>query len=346
MKPSKRHSFSTSTPSPSEEALQAPNLPALTVLIASFNSKATIGKCLSSLLAQKTIQRFEVIVADSSDDDTSAIVAEHFPQVRLLRLQGHHYAGSARNAALAIARGPIVALVDADCMVPPDWVERILAAHQGYPSLAIGGAIDNSARSSVIGWASYFCEFSRWMPCGRLRLMGDVAGASMSYKREVFERYGRFIEGTYCSDTEFHWRLARNGQAVLFDPSILVEHASIESLPHYLAHEFAHGRFFSRVRGRFKGFSRPRKILNSLSSPFIFPVVLARTVHNVLACRAHRLLLWKSFPALTLGIACWCAGEAVGYVDGLRRTIVPLERMDENGKRVSENKTLAGSLDG
>ena len=346
MKPLKTHSFSTPTPSPSEEALQAPNLPALTVLIASFNSKATIGKCLSSLLAQKTTQPFEVIVADSSDDDLPAMVAEHFPQIRLVRLQGRHYAGSARNAALAFARGPIVALVDADCTVPADWVERILAAHRDSPSLAIGGAIDNSARSSMIGWASYFCEFSRWMPCGRLRLMRDVAGTSMSYKREVFERYGRFIEGTYCSDTEFHWRLARNGQAVLFDPSILVEHASIESLPRYLAHEFAHGRFFARVRGRFTGFSRLRKVLYSLSSPFIFLMVLARTVRNVLACRAYRLFLWKAFPALTLGIACWCAGEAVGYVDGLRRSLVPLERTDENGKRISENKTLAGSPDG
>jgi GT2 family glycosyltransferase len=320
-------------------------LPALSVLIASFNSKATIGKCLSSLLAQKTRQPFEVIVADSSHDDTPAMVAKHFPQVRLLRLQGRHYAGSARNAALAFARGPIVALVDADCTVPDDWVERILAAHQSSPSLAIGSAIDNSARSGMIGWASYFCEFSRWMPCGRLRLMGDVAGASMSYKREVFERYGGFIEGTYCSDTEFHWRLARNGQAILFDPSILVEHASIESLPRYLAHEFAHGRFFARVRGRFKGFSRLRKTLYGLSSPFIFPVVLARTVRHVFACRTHRLFLWKALPGLTLGIACWCAGEAVGYVDGLRRSLVPVERMDENGKHVSEDKTFAGSPD-
>jgi len=337
MKPSKRHSFSTPTASPSEEALQALNSPALTVLIASFNSKATIGKCLSSLLAQKTIEPFEVIVADSSDDDTLAMVAEHFPQIRLVRLQGRHYAGSARNAALAIARGPIVALIDADCTVPADWVERILAAHRGSPSLAIGGAIDNSARSSMIGWASYFCEFSRWMPCGRLRLMGDVAGTSMSYKREVFERYGRFIQGTYCSDTEFHWRLARNGQAVLFDPSILVEHAGIESLPRYLAHEFAHGRFFARVRGRFKGFSRPRKVLYGLCSPLVFLMVLARTVRNVLPCRDYRLFLWKAFPALTLGIACWCAGEAVGYFDGLRQSIVPLERMDGNGKLLSED---------
>jgi GT2 family glycosyltransferase len=321
MKPSEIRTFFIPMPAPSKATSQTPSQLALTVLIASFNSQETIEKCLSSLLVQRTSQRFEVIVADSSEDDTPTMVAEHFPQVRLVRLQGRHYAGSARNAALAVAGGAVIALLDADCTVPSDWVERVLAAHQDHPNLAVGGAIGNSADSTTIGWASYFCEFSRWMPCGLLRPMKDVAGASMSYKRQVFEQYGRFIEGTYCSDTEFHWRLAGNGEAIVFDPSILVEHTSIKSLPRYLAHEFIHGRFFAGVRSRFSRFSQLRKAIYSLFAPLIFIVVLARTVRNVLSCRTYRRFLWKALPGLALGTAFWCAGEAAGYFEDMKPNI-------------------------
>ena len=89
-------------------------------------------------------------------------------------------------------------------------------------NLAIGGAVANGTPESLIAWAAFFCEFSQWIPTGRRRYMKDCAGANISYKREVFDKVGVFIEGTYCSDTNFHWRLEEVGHRLLFAPSILV----------------------------------------------------------------------------------------------------------------------------
>lgn len=294
-----------------------PNIPspALSVVVASYNSRATISACLASLRKQAKTPGLEIIVVDSSDDGTADWVGKIFPEVRLVHLQGRHYPGSARNAALALAQAPVVALVDADCTVPPDWSEKVVAAHQNNPDLAIGGVVANVAVAGPVGWASYFCEFSQWMPAGMPRAMDDVAGASMTYKKEVFERYGKFIEGTYCSDTEFHWRLKKDGHRIFFTPGIQVTHHSVESLLRYLSHEFAHGRFFARVRCQFGGLSGVRRFVYGMFSPCFFLVVLARTLGRVLACAEYRKHLISAWPGLMLGVGCWCAGEAMGYLE-------------------------------
>jgi GT2 family glycosyltransferase len=157
------------------------------------------------------------------------------------------FCGDARNWGVSVAKGDIIAFIDTDCVVDDKWVNQIIKAHQS-PDPAIGGAIANGEPSNHVGWAGYFCEFSEWMPETPETFLNDVAGASMSYKRRVFEEVGPFIEGTYCSDTDFHWRLGRVGHRIRFVPSILVYHHRIDSLPRLVNHEYHHGRSFARVR--------------------------------------------------------------------------------------------------
>ena len=284
----------------------------LSVIIASFNSRETIGACLRSLEFQEEPGSFEIIVVDSSSDGTSRLVAERFPKVKLLSYTERKYCGDARNIGISRARGEIIAFIDADCIARPDWIREILRAHQS-PDPAIGGAIASGNPESLVGWGAYFTEFSKWMPGGRPGYMTDIAAANMSYKKRVFREYGSFIEGTYCSDTEFHWRLERDGLLLKFDPSIVVSHRNIEDLASFLKHEVEHGQSFARVRRRAGGFSGSRRIAYS----FLIPLVAAKIfLGRVAANLENRCYLWyflKSLPLVLLGVACWSAGEFLGY---------------------------------
>ncbi|MDH4209712.1 MAG: glycosyltransferase, partial [Anaerolineae bacterium] len=191
--------------------------PALSIVIASYNAEQTIQTCLHSLRSQETDRDFEVIIVDSSTDRTAEIVAKEYPEVGLYRFTERLFCGEARNIGISVARGDIIALTDADCAATMTWVDQIIQAQQSA-HLAIGGAIANSEPSGLVGWAAYFCEFSRWMPSSKSRWLDDIAGANISYKKEAFRTYGPFLEGTYCSDSEFHWRLGRDGQRLLFLP--------------------------------------------------------------------------------------------------------------------------------
>jgi len=169
-----------------------PDKPQLSVIIASYNPGKLIESCLESLKNQNTNQPLEIIVVDSSKDGVSNLIKKAFPDVRLYQFSKRKFCGDARNFGLSVARGEIIAFIDADCTADPNWVNQILRAHQ-FPTLAIGGAIANGNPDSIIGWAAYLCEFSQWMP-GRLPgMIADIAGANMSYKRETFEKHGLFL---------------------------------------------------------------------------------------------------------------------------------------------------------
>lgn len=287
--------------------------PVVSVVIASYNARETIVSCLESLRRQETDKGFEVIVVDSSNDGTGKIILENFPEVQLHVFPERKYCGDARNFVLQVAKGEIIASLDADCVAQKDWVREVSRAHEA-PDPAIGGAIANAQPSGLVAWASYFSEFSRWMPGGSPCRMDDIAGASMSYKRWVFDKVGRYIPGTQCSDTEFHWRLERAGYCLRFEPSILISHRSIGRMKKFLSHEFAHGGSFARVRSRYWGFSLLRRWAYAVFFPLIFVKLSLRVIGYNLRNRVYIGHFLKSLLLLLAGLFAWSLGEANGYI--------------------------------
>lgn len=286
--------------------------PIVSVIIASYNAAATISECLSSLIRQETGTVFEILVVDSSDDDTEAIIRSRFPQVKLLHVPRRLFCGDARNIGLAHCSGQIIAFIDADCVAAPDWIDRIARTHR-EDHLAVGGAIDNHRPANIVSWAAYFCEFSRWMPYGGIRPISDMAAANLSFKRQLLERFGPFIEGTYCSDSEFNWRLKDQGISILFVPAILVRHSSIPTLREYIIHEFYHGRSFARVRSGKNRFSDLKNGMYVLLMPAIFVKLLVERLFYGVRHAAYSIHFLKALPLLIPGIFSWSLGEAAGY---------------------------------
>jgi glycosyltransferase involved in cell wall biosynthesis len=289
--------------------------PALSVVIASYNAGQTIRRCLRSLLSQETKEDFEVIVVDSSTDSTAELIEEEFPEARLYRFAKRKFCGDARNIGVSVARSDIIALTDADCTTARTWVDQILRAHRS-PYLAIGGAIANAEPSGLVSWAAYFCEFSRWMPGSEPRCLDDIAGANMSYKRKALDMYGPFLEGTYCSDSDFHWRLGRDGHRLRFVPQIVVSHHSIDNLREFLQHEFVHGRSFARVRIQARGFSTPRRLAYAVLAPLIPVKIMLQILSNNFRNRVYLIHFLRALPLVFLGIISWSVGEVIGYAGG------------------------------
>ena len=289
----------------------------ISVIVASYNSKGTIEGCLRSLEDQSHYGEVEIIVVDSSTDGTAEFVEEKFPKVRLFNFRERKYCGDARNIGISEAKGDIVAFIDADCIADRNWLEEILSAHQS-PHMAIGGAISNGTPDRCVAWAAFFCEFSQWMPNRHRRYMTDIAGANMSYKREVFAEFGRFIEATYCSDTDFHWRLGQSGHRLLFVPSIVVYHRYLEDWKRYLNHEYEHGQSFARVRVKSRRFSKYKRLAYVLCSPMIALKILLKIGLIHFRNRIYMKYFLKALPMSATGIIFWSMGECIGYAKGQR----------------------------
>lgn len=108
--------------------------PVVTVAMASFNAAAFIEKSLQSALSQSLAQLEIIVVDDASRDDTAervAALAAQDPRVRLEIMPENRGPAAARNRAIDLARGEWLAVVDADDLMHPDRLRRLLEIAEG-----------------------------------------------------------------------------------------------------------------------------------------------------------------------------------------------------------------------
>lgn len=112
--------------------------PFVSVVVVSHNEEKNIRDCLSSLLLLDYNKQFyEIIVVDSSTDSTKQIISE-YPGVVLIDSVSSHL-GIKRNIGFEQSRGEYIAFTDADCIVPPNWLNILLEKFNDRVIAAAGG---------------------------------------------------------------------------------------------------------------------------------------------------------------------------------------------------------------
>jgi cellulose synthase/poly-beta-1,6-N-acetylglucosamine synthase-like glycosyltransferase len=298
-------------PSRSDEQLSV----SVTVLVPAYNASGTIRATLSSLLAQDFEEPYEVIVVDSSSDETPRIIAEEFPMVHLIRRDRQTDPGTARNLGIIRANGEIIACIDADCIALPDWLRRMVTAQRAGHEV-VGGTVENGNPESLIAWAGYLGEFREWLPVGPARLVNHVPTCNISYHRSIFTRFGGFPKFYPQEDLLYHWRLSQHGVPIWFDPNICVRHVHRSMWRAYNQHLRRIGRITARVlklTGEEGVFLARSPVLALMAAPVLPLVKWLRTIGVFMSqqpevLREHALAL---VPFL-LGLYVW----AVGFVEG------------------------------
>jgi GT2 family glycosyltransferase len=280
------------------------------VIVPSFNSRRTIERCLSSLIGQTRRDLFEILVADSSSDGTARLIELQFPDVRLFHFNERTLPGEARNFAVARAGGNILVFLDADCFVEPDWIERVLEAHDGDYA-AVGGALYNGNPQYRSGVAHYLFEFSQWLPGSAPREQEEIPAGCLSMRRWAFDRYGPFPEGTYSGDSVLSWRMRAAGEPLLFAPSIRIFHLHTMGASELLRVKAYHGRCFAWQRSR--RLPRWKRLTFGVLAPGL-PLILFCRVWRRVRGTSLSLEFWKASPLIGLLEIFWCWGEMRGYL--------------------------------
>jgi len=284
----------------------------ISVVIPSYNAQATIHRCLESVFDQDLEAPYEVIVVDSSDDGTAAIIRQEFSQARLLRLERRTSSGGARNHGVGSAKGAYVALTDADCIVARDWLRRLHQRHQEADYAAVGGSIANGTPRSRLGSADYLLAFSEFLPQSPERLVSNIPTCNICYPRRVLDgaRFDVGPQGAFLTsdDRILNWELFRRGDRLLFDPAIQVVHINRTRLRAFLSHQ--------HVLGRSSCWARKRTDLPGrtfLRYPLLGPVIPSLRIARLIArlSRAERsaaLRFLGLFPLIFMGATAWAAG--------------------------------------
>lgn len=96
----------------------------ISVIIPTFNEEENIAQCLVSL-SHQTIPRseYEIIVVDGGSKDKTCEIAKKYAD--LVFTQTSKKVGGARNDGIMASKGEICATTDADCILPPNWIELL-----------------------------------------------------------------------------------------------------------------------------------------------------------------------------------------------------------------------------
>jgi len=230
--------------------------PLVTVIVPCYNSERTIRVCLNAIINQQTSVTFDVIVVDSSSDQTAQIVETEFPSVRLIHLNQRTFAGAARNVGVRATTATYCLMIDSDCVAESDLIERAIARHSEDDYAAVGGSLSNGTPRSVSGWIGYLIEFKEFMPTAPMRLEKGVPTANIMYRRETLEHFGGFDEDMWLAeDILLNWTMYQAGGRILFDPAIKVQHLNRTGWRQVLWYQIDLGRLsaVARKRGKMPG---------------------------------------------------------------------------------------------
>ena len=111
--------------------------PRVSFIMPAYNAAPYIGAALDSLFAQ-TFRRFEAIVANDGSPDTpelERVLAPYLPGIVYLKLEKNAGISAARNAAIRVAKGDLLAFLDCDDGIEPIYLEKQVAAFDADPGL-------------------------------------------------------------------------------------------------------------------------------------------------------------------------------------------------------------------
>ncbi|MBN2432141.1 MAG: glycosyltransferase family 2 protein [Acidobacteria bacterium] len=209
--------------------------PDISVLVCTRNRSGALRACVGSILDSR-YRNFELLIVDQSDDpETAAYVRsldDHRIEYRPTETRG---LSRARNLALRLARSPLVAFTDDDCICDPGWIGEIIREFKENDDIY---GLFGRVRPWGDRWdEGLFChcliddpdERTVAEPVPPHKYLGH--GNNMAYRRELFRRVGLYNTqmgaGTRMKsgeDTDLTFRALRQRLPLKYSPAPLVYH--------------------------------------------------------------------------------------------------------------------------
>jgi len=212
---------------------------AVSVVIVSFNARSDLERCLESLRTPPPQASHEILVVDNNSTDGSAESARGVPGVRVFQQAINVGFARANNAGIRTSTGTALLLLNSDTIVPPGAIDRLLAALDAEPDVAIVGPrlVDGSGRAEL-SFGRMIGPLNEWRQkraarranvesLTRQRRYPDwVSGACLLVRRTDAEAVGLLDERyfMYAEDVDFCAAVRARGRRVLFTPDVEIVH--------------------------------------------------------------------------------------------------------------------------
>lgn len=215
-------------------------LPLVSLIIPTRNGMKLLRQCVESILGKTTYTNYEIIIIDNGSDDRATLrYLEELaarPCVRVIRDARPFNYSALNNAAVKVARGEVLGLINNDVeVINPDWLSEMVS-HALRPEVGAVGArlwyADDTLQHAgvVLGIHGIAEHVHRFLPrnhvgyCGRASLIQSfsaVTGACLLVRKSIYEEVGGLNETELqvaCNDVDFCLRVREAGYRNIWTP--------------------------------------------------------------------------------------------------------------------------------
>ena len=187
--------------------------------MAARNAEAYVEEAIGSLLAQSWTHLELIVVDDGSTDSTNdrlAALAERDPRIRILINETNLGLAASLNRAIDVARGDLLARMDADDIAVPDRLRRQVAAFTADPALVLLGSNVRQISASGHPHETTDLPLDDWtIRCVGLSL-NPFAHPTVMMRAAPFRQTGLRYDASFetTQDWELWLRLMQHGRVV------------------------------------------------------------------------------------------------------------------------------------
>ena len=292
----------------------APNLlgAALTILVPAYNEEASLADTVRSIKEQ-THEVYEVIVIDDCSTDNTAAVAQSLGVTVLRPPKNTGSKAGAQNYGLRHVKTELCMAIDADTVLAPDAIEKLLAAMEHENVVAACGFVLPRyvrtiwERGRYVEYLFAFTFFKRIQNYYGKPLI--ASGCFSAYRTDVLQKLGGWPQRTLAEDMDLTWSFYEAGHDVVFVPEAICYPIEPHNY-HFMSCQlkrWSHG-FLQNVKVHFRGM---------LSVPFLRKAVFVTLWDGVVASLVYLTLI----PLLAILISPFFL---LGYVIDLPAVAVPV----------------------
>ena len=220
--------------------------PLISILIPNKDSSQILTCCIDSILKKSDYQEYEIIIIENNSTEAETFACYERLEaadnrVRVVRYEGEFNYAKITNFGAKFAHGEYLLFLNNDIeVITPHWLTRLVSLCM-RPSTGIVGAKllfpDNTVQHAGVicvqgGGPDHLNKFHDADHPGyveTLRIMQDVSavtGACLITKRTVFDAVDGLDErfAVDYNDTDYCWKVRKEGYLVVFDPSVVLYH--------------------------------------------------------------------------------------------------------------------------
>ncbi|MBC8495216.1 glycosyltransferase [archaeon] len=230
------------------------NKPFVSIIIPVYNSEKTLKKCIQSVLNQN-YGYYELIIVDNNSTDNSKKIMKEFQKNNkvIYLFEKIQSIGMARNTGEKKAKGEIILMTDADCVVPENWISEMI-----HPILKNSyDAVQGSQKSATNDfWSKHIQLRSPIVSTpNHSKALGILDTKNFAIKMKALKAIGHSnTKYPVGNDTALAIQIDMKKMRFFFNKNVKVIHFHPDSFNSIVKRNYNYGYWCSRITKNYKGY--------------------------------------------------------------------------------------------